>query len=275
MDQDISNNKNTKIDIVTYCSGYPFEVFDRFIGSLNDTGFSGNIHIIINDFDIPVINKIKNKYKNVFPVKDNLAKNTHINCHRFFCIKHLLENKEFDCDYFLICDSRDVLFQKNIETYPYDPNIDIYGFLEGIKIINEPVYNVKWVKMVEQIVKEPVYDEICNNNIICCGTTIGKIDPIKKYVNKMCKIIKDNNITLNLDQGIHNYLLYLNKLELNIKLLSNEDNFINTVGNDLHKINEDSLIVNKNDDVSYVVHQYDRFSKENREKISVKYNYKI
>ena len=37
-----------KIDVITYCSGYDYKVFDRFIGSLNDTGFSGNIYIIIN-----------------------------------------------------------------------------------------------------------------------------------------------------------------------------------------------------------------------------------
>jgi hypothetical protein len=62
---------------------------------------------------------------------------------------------------------------------------------------------------------------------------------------------------------------------MNIKLLSNDDNLVNTVGNDLHKINEDKLIVNKNSDISWVVHQYDRFSNELKKLISVKYNYMI
>lgn len=70
-------------------------------------------------------------------------------------------------------------------------------------------------------------------------------------------------------------MLYFNTLNKNIKLLSNEDNLVNTVGNDLHKINESKLIVNKNDDVSWIVHQYDRFSNELKKNISIKYDYTI
>ena len=68
-------------------------------------------------------------------------------------------------------------------------------------------------------------------------------------------------------------MLYCNILNCNVKLLSNEDNLVNTVGNDTHKINKDNLIVNVNDELSWVVHQYDRFSTELKEKISVKYNF--
>jgi len=266
---------NTKIDIITYISNYPFEVFDRFIGSLNDTGFSGKIHLIISANDKPVIRLLKKKYNNIFPIVDNLPKKTHVNCHRFFCIQHLLKRVMFDCDYFLICDSRDVLFQKNIETYPYDSDIDIYGFQEGITIAEEKVFNTPWIKIIEQIVNEPVYDIIANNKIICCGTTIGKFDAIKKYINTMCDIIETNNITMNLDQGIHNYLLYLNKLELNVKILSNNDNLVNTIGNDAHILDEEGHILNRNNEISYVVHQYDRCSTDIREKISKKYNFRI
>ena len=34
-----------------------------------------------------------------------------------------------------------------------------------------------------------------------------------KYVDFMCDIISKYNIKTNLDQGIHNYMLYLNKLK--------------------------------------------------------------
>ena len=264
----------TKIDIITYISGYPYEVFDRFIGSLNDTGFSGKIYLIINTQDKPVIKLLRNKYSNIYPVVDNIPKKIHLNCHRFFCIKQLLKQK-FDSDYFLLCDSRDVLFQKNIEEFNYHPNIDIYGFQEGITIAQEKVFNTPWIKILEQIVKEPIYDFIADNKIICCGTTIGKHDAIQKYVNTMCDIIERNNIGMNLDQGIHNYLLYLNKLNLNIKILSNEDNLVNTIGNDIHNIDENGSILNCNNEISYIVHQYDRCSKDNRQKLSKKYNFTI
>ena len=262
-----------KIDVITYCSGYDYKVFERFVGSLNDTGFSGKIHIIVNEFDKPVILRLKAKYKNIFPVKDNLIKNTHINCHRFFCIDMLLSKLNLDCDYLLVCDSRDVLFQKNIEDYPYDKDVDIYGFLEGITFEKEQVYNARWIKMIEHLLNEQIYDKIKDNQVICCGTTIGKKDAIIKYVKMMCYYIKNYNIVINLDQGLHNYMLYLNKLECNIKLLSNADNLVNTLCNDLHKINDNKLIVNKNNELSWIVHQYDRFSKEMKAQISIKYDF--
>ena len=40
-----------------------------------------------------------------------------------------------------------------------------------------------------------------------------------------------------------------------------------------NKINECNQIVNKNNDVSWIVHQYDRFSHELKQQISVKYNF--
>ena len=57
-------------------------------------------------------------------------------------------------------------------------------------------------------------------------------------------------------------------------ILTNEDNLVNTVGCDVHVLNEDNLIVNKNNDISFIVHQYDRFCLEYKEKISSKYNFK-
>jgi hypothetical protein len=264
------------IDVITYCSGYSYEIFDRFVGTLKDTGFKGNIYIIINKQDIPIIKLLKQKYSNVYPFLDSIPRHTHVNNHRFFCISALLKNVKINSDYLLICDSRDVLFQKNIEEYDYDLNVDLYGFLEGITIENEPTYNGRWLKQLEQILNEQIHEKICKNSVICCGTTIGKTHAIVKYVDMMCDYIYKNKITNNLDQAIHNYMLYFNKLGINIKLLSNEDNLVNTVGIDVQKINNKNLIVNKNDDVSYIVHQYDRFSIELKRRISIasgKYNF--
>lgn len=262
-----------KIDVVTYCSGYDYAVFDRFIGSLNDTGFKGKIYIIINECDKYNIKLLKKKYSNIFHVKDSITRKSHINCHRFFCIKSLLQNFKINSEYLLLCDSRDVLFQKNIAEYPYDKNIDIYGFLEGKTIEQEHVFNAKWIKNIDILLNENIYEKIHKKNIICCGTTIGKIDPIKKYVNYMCDFLTKYNVTTNLDQGIHNYILHLNVLDLSIKLLSNNENLVNTLCNDVHKINEEKLIVNKNNEVSWVVHQYDRFSNELKNEISIKYDF--
>ena len=113
-----------KIDILTYCSGYDYKIYDRFCGSLNDTGFTGKIYIVINDCDTNNIIEIKNKYNNVIEIYDHIPKNVHVNCHRFQCYKKILEKNIITSEYIFLCDSRDVLFQKNPEIYYF--NLDFF-----------------------------------------------------------------------------------------------------------------------------------------------------
>lgn len=263
-----------KIDVLTYCTCYPYEIFERFIGSLNDTGFGGNIWIIIRtNQDKEHLDRLSKTHSNIKAIIDTSRPTIHINAHRFIVYKFVLEKIQMACDYLLICDSRDVLFQKNFEEYPYDPNIDIYGFLELKTINDEPAFNKPWIQQIEYFTKESVLKYVGDNKIICCGTTIGKIAALKKYVNYMCNMFEKYNINNNLDQGIHNYMLYMNKLNVNVKLLSNKDNLVNTTCQDVKKINDDNLIVNEDNDVSYIVHQYDRFPIELKKKISSKYDF--
>ena len=55
--------------------------------------------------------------------------------------------------------------------------------------------------------------------------------------------------------------------------MTNIDNLVNTTGYGFKKINEDNLIVNVHNEISYIVHQYDRFTQSDRKKISSKYNF--
>jgi len=262
-----------KIDILTYASNYDYDVFERFVGSLNDTGFKGNIYIIVKSIDLSKIDLLQLKYNNVYGLLDDVEMKTAVHNHRFFVKKKYVDMLLFKSDYLLLCDFRDVLFQKNIENYEYD-NIDLYGFLEGIKINQDLNCNTPWIKRLEVIFNEEIYDKISNERVICSGTTIGTVNGIKRYLDTLCNIILNYKIEEVLDQGIHMYILYTNKLNgLNIKLLSNEDNLVNTVGCDVHKIDENYNIVNKNNDISYIVHQYDRFSIELKQKISEKFGY--
>lgn len=49
------------IDVMTYCSGYEPFIFERFIGSLYDTGFNGNIYIFGKEKDGKIIHELKKK----------------------------------------------------------------------------------------------------------------------------------------------------------------------------------------------------------------------
>lgn len=265
-----------KIDVLTYCSDYTYDVFERFVGSLHDTGFTGNIFIIIKIIDLPIINKLKKKYNNLHEYIDvNNKKNIFINYHRFFVYEQFLSKINLSSDYLLICDSRDVLFQKNIEEYNFSSNIDLYIFEENKKFYEDKIFNTMWIKQIEKIINIKFYNLISDNYIICAGTIIGNLNAIKKYINLMVNILTKYKNKIN-DQGILNYMIYMNKLEgLQIKSLTNSDNLVNTVGFDVHRINEDNKIVNSNNEVSWIVHQYDRFPIELKTKLSTKYNFII
>jgi hypothetical protein len=262
-----------KISIVSYASGYTYDIYDRFIGTLNNSGFTGKIYILIKNNDIDNLIKIQEKYNNVITYLDTLEVNSHINCHRFFVIQEFLNKNYIENEYVFLCDFRDILFQKNIELYNHYDDSDLYVFLEGIKIIQDKNFNTPWLLELEKILDDAFYETICNNNIICCGTTLGKINAIKEYVNQMCKILLDYKISNNLDQGIHNYLIYLNKLPLKIKILNNTDNLVNTVGFDIHRLNDDNFITNHNNSISFVVHQYNRFCLDYTQRLSDKFGF--
>jgi len=261
------------ISIVTYGSGYNYDIYERFIGSITNTGFKGDIYIMIQEGDTEILLKIKEKYKNVITYLDNLQQHSHINCHRFFVIQEFLNKHDIKNKYIFLCDFRDVLFQKNIELYDYSDDYDLYVFLEGITIHSEKDYNTPWLLELENIFNEKFYEKICDNKIICCGTTLGKVNSIKEYINEMCRILLTYQIKYNLDQGIHNYLIYVNKFSFKIKLLSNTENLVNTVGCDVHKLNDDNFVVNKDNHVSFVVHQYDRFCSEYRQRLTDKFGF--
>ena len=268
----------TNIDILTFGTGYGEKIYERFIGTLKASGFIGTLYIIILDSDKHKLDKISkhNPTMNIIAISINM-KNiaTHINNYRFLVMRNILETKIIspNAPYIFICDLRDVLFQKNIHDFIFDENVDIFGFQEGILIKDDQQYNSRWIKMLETILKEDIYTHIKNNYVICCGTTLIKNNYLLKYLTFMTNIICDNNITDNLDQEIHNYMLYFNKLNCNIRILTNIDNFVNTVGNDQKKL-IDNQIVNVNNDVSYIVHQYDRLSKSQKNFLAVKYNHK-
>lgn len=261
------------IDIVTYSSGYSYDIFERFVGSLYDTGFSGNCFIIIRESDLPIINKLKNKYPKVCEFVDTTDIKINIMCHRYFAYRNLLKSNLIKSDYVFLCDFRDVIFQKNIEEYPINIDIDAYVFEEGKEIYKETICNIDWLLELEKIINEQFYDKIKYNYILCAGTSLFSKRFFYGYLEIMYYIFTNYKIKTNLDQAIHNYIIYMNKLwACKVKILNNKDNFVNTVGFDIHKI-KDGFIVNSNDDISYIVHQYDRFSKEMLYSISNKYKF--
>jgi hypothetical protein len=257
-----------KIHVMTLCTGYDYPIFQRFVGSLYDTGFSGSCYIFCQESDRPVLDKLKEEYPKVVAVPCDLSRfNTHMQSSRF---KFMAEYLDVDYDYLFICDSRDVLFQKNIEEFPLKG--DLYAFEEE-QIIGNCRFNSTWIRDVERVLGRQV--PIQHKTVICSGTVIVSKQAAFKYLNAMSEIMLDPRwVKYPADQGPHNYLCHENPLGLDITFSSNTDNLVNTVGYG-HKEVLNHKIVNAQQEVSYVVHQYDRMTSEQRKDISVKYNFSL
>lgn len=258
-----------KIHVMTLCTGYEYAIFHRFVGSLYDTGFSGLCYIFCQERDESIIERLRGVYPNVVGVPCDLSRfDTHMQSSRFTLMAEYLDKNQVDCDYLFICDSRDVLFQKNIEDYPLKG--DLYAFEEE-KMIARCPFNSRWISDVERVIQTPLY--ILHRTIICSGTIFVSKSSALSYLNKMSEIML-NPLWVNYpaDQGPHNYLCYVNPLGLDLQFSGNMDNLVNTLGYG-HKEVAQGKIVNRLRDVSYVAHQYDRMSAEQRREISVKYDF--
>jgi len=257
-----------KIHVLTLCTGYNYTIFQRFVGSLYDTGFSGSCYIFCNESDVPNIEKLKEEYPNVIAILCDFSRfQTHIQSSRFKYMAEFLE-KDLDYDYLFICDSRDVLFQKNIEEISLKG--DLYAFEEE-QIIKNCRFNSHWIKDVERVIRKSL--NIDNKTIICSGTFFISKQSSLKYLNAMSEIMLDPKwVKYPADQGPHNYICYENPLGLDITFSSNIDNLVNTIGYG-HKEVLDTKIVNVKQEVSYVVHQYDRMTQKERKQFSIKYDF--
>lgn len=263
------------ITVLTYCTGYPYEVFQRFAGTLFDTGFSGNLVFVIQDCDKIHVTQLQKTYKKVSYYIDDVVNSRHCQQKRYYVFQKILPMLK--TDYVLLSDSRDVLFQKNIELYPLDPTVDCYFFEEDFHI-GMCNYNKDWLKPIEGELGIEIISRIKDKKIICSGTTYGSIKGIQKYLERMCDLMTHKIHTRNtpgFDQGIHNYLIYIEGFDtIKTKLLSNEDNLVNTLQYASHKgMNVHNQLVNIHNEPSYIAHQWDRLPKSMTDRLNPRYKF--
>lgn len=161
-------------------------------------------------------------------------------------------------------------------------NNDLFIFEED-DIIKNNKHNSKWIDILNLYINDNIL-YIKDKKIICSGTILGTIlgtyYGIMYYLGIFNRIVEKLNKECHkycgLDQGIHNYLIYSGKLDtLKIRVLTNIDNYVNTLCLGYKGINDEYKITNINNEGSCIAHQYDRISNDMKEKISSKYNFVI
>jgi hypothetical protein len=262
----------TTVDILTIAYNLNYETHNRFVGSLLNTGFSGTCNVVSSPSDTETIDKIHKKYtsKNINYIIEDSRPNYNITTQKFFWYPKYITN--INSQYIFVCDFSDVFFQQNLENYHYDPEIDIYASLEDQFLYQDTQYTSQWIKWTEQLLNVPIYDQIKHYKIICSGTTLGKTDAIKSYLNNMFEILSLTTEYLRwrvYDQGVHNYLLRLNT-KCKVKFIDNTETFVCTMGNQKISMNNknrrfyNNKIVNEKNEPYYVLHQYNRMLKKDQ-----------
>jgi hypothetical protein len=261
-----------KFTVMTYCSYPEYEIYRRFSGSLYDTGFTGDVVFFIQPEDEKNLLELQKEYESVlYQVCDDIQ--YHIHSYRHQLYFDFLKSRPAKDGYVFLCDSKDLLFQRNPEDYLCEKGVDLYFFEEG-KLIGECKYNGKWLR----VKNKSFFSQVRDKQVLCAGTTLGTVSGITQYL----KIMNENILAdprsqkgrVYRDQCIHNFIVYGNQLQdLNLKMLSNDDNFVNTLGYGHKEVNEDNEIVNELGEVSWICHQYNRMSPEQLAQISDRYGF--
>lgn len=184
---------------------------------------------------------------------------------------YLLENTH-KYDYVMMTDVRDVIFQK--DPFDFDIGDNLCCFLEDSRHTVKGNPNNR--KLIEMGFGSKALEEVGNNRICCSGVTIGSADSVLYYLNEMVKgFLKLKSHPHGIDQGLHIYLLYKGVFK-NAALFENRLGPVQTIAFtcDLPiRFDADGYLLNDDDSVPNVVHQYDRFFEYNGMTIIDNVNY--
>jgi len=283
-----------KLNIFSYVTGYDTKIYERFAGSLFDTGFDGKLFLFVNKKDLTTLSKLdKSLLEKISIVKcpEYMIQSRHLsedndikyrihpqNFRYLLYLGFLQQYKQPRYEYSFFCDARDLLFQKNPNEYHIDNDIDMLIFQEDI-VIKECIYNTAFMQHVKDQIPDGIYDYI-NKKAICSGTILVKNEALNKFIVKFCEYMVDNNLdnsSIITDQGLHTYLVYNNLYDCNYKIITNEENFVKTIAMMDHSQLQiiDNQIADKNGVVPYIVHQYDRLDRDTIQKLSCKSKYDL
>lgn len=257
--------------ILTTGSNYNFRHLLPFFSTLEDINFKGDVVFFsnkISNFDITKftkINLIEIPFNNAPPVFQDSELNSLLNTDkeiitktlRYLMYKAYLQKNIDQYNHVLISDIRDVVFQDNPFKYPLENGLST--FLEdNSQTIKTNFYNSQWIR---EGFGQKTLDLIGHNTISCSGVSFGTPKAIIDYVDVMTPFIEELNGKNCRDQGIHNYIIYSNKLN-KVNLIKDDSSFTSTISTfkDMQKLsyNDKGQVMNLKGEVCPIVHQYDR-----------------
>jgi hypothetical protein len=252
-------------------SSYPIYYLKPFFVSLKKSGYEGDTVMFVNSLDKPTKGFVKSfcseiiEYNNSWPYLSNPALNRHIpqckfqlspNSLRYLLYSALLNSQKQHYTSILISDVRDVYFQKNPFDFSFKKGLSVF-MEDKSQTIGTQMHNRYWI---ENGFGKEVVEQLFHKPISCSGVTMGDIDSMMHYLEKMTHHICTIENIPGLDQGIHNYLIQTESLPT-VNKYSDDDGPVSTISifkpKKAVKIKK-GKVIGSNGRAVNVVHQYDR-----------------
>ena len=157
----------------------------------------------------------------------------------------------------MLSDVRDVIFQRDPFDFEFADSLCV--FLEDDReVMKDCPHNSAWLKTAYG---EKTLLELGDNVASCSGVTIGTTAEVMNYLELMVdQMLRLKFHASGMDQGVHNYLLYEEKIE-NVRLFPNRRGPVFTMGKTVDlptRFDAEGFVVNENGTVPHVLHQYER-----------------
>lgn len=206
------------------------------------------------------------------------------NNYRFYFVRDYMASTAVDYDMAAFADVRDVAVQSN----PWHHPLAVQAYNEGAIVVSFEAYSCASPEHGrEKCIKEPfTYTQPVNGKwvkdcfgestfktcfeqspVSCVGFTLGHYQAMKRYVNLWVDLVASPMHTCSskyhgADTAFHAYIIHcMTKEESGFSVIKAEaqESVVNTLGTSFpHWYNKFYQIVNRDGDVSPVLHQYDR-----------------
>lgn len=166
-----------------------------------------------------------------------------------------LQKQAPNTDFVMLSDVRDVIFQTDPFDHAFRNDLEVTLEANHLKIGQEP-FNSRWI---ENLYGQIVLRKIGSSTISCSGTTLGTQAGMRRYLAEMdAEVMKHGRPLGSHDQGIHNYLLRTGLLDP-VTIYTNGQGPVLTMSIGYgYQQNSEGRLVNDDQSVVPVVHQYDR-----------------
>jgi hypothetical protein len=282
--------------IVSIATGYrDVSQYRQFVSTLRRTGATCPILLGISDGPEyePVKRYLLDNSVNYFVVPTLSPPSKVVNGYRFAQYREWL--RDLDFRYALMMDFRDAFFQRDpfadVEGFMHDCDLYLMSEFQLLTIGNHPNgMNYAWI---EEPFGKAVADAIADKAILNCGAILGRKAAVMKLLDAYTEVTTQQDFTF-VDQGTLNYLAYTGRLDHcgRIKIVRAGESIVNNCGfTELDLLREhrpltadeearisfiprsaqgrlklyrdhDGWVLDDDGNISYAVHQYDRFLPE-------------